>query len=57
MEPSDLLNDPCISFWFKNAFRKAIERDPVDALVDAELLLFSLKSHFAPLLEGTFSEP
>lgn len=34
-----LLADPSISYWFKSALRSALTRDPVDALLDAELLV------------------
>lgn len=47
----DLLNDPSISFWFKDALRKALKRDPVDALLDAELLYRVIKSHSEEILE------
>ncbi len=34
----DVLADPCVSYELKNTLRRWIERDPVDALADAELL-------------------
>lgn len=41
--PSDdeikrICEDPSISHWFKNAMNSALQRDPVDAANDAELL-------------------
>ena len=38
--PSDneLLNEPCVSFWFKKALRGLSDRDVVDAIRDVELL-------------------
>lgn len=38
--PSDaeLLANPCVSYWLKNAIRDASNRDVVDAANDAELL-------------------
>lgn len=45
---SNILKDPSVSFWLKNAIQTSIERDPVDALKDAEFLvgflLFRLES-------------
>ena len=34
----EVLSDPCASFWLKHALRSAMERDPVDAANDAEVL-------------------
>jgi hypothetical protein len=46
MELSDLiLNDPAASFWLKDALRSALERDPVDAVADAETLAAALRVH------------
>lgn len=36
------LNSPATSFWLKEALNKAMQRDPVDALHDAEELVFLL---------------
>ncbi len=33
-----VLADPAASFWLKNALRSALQRDPVDAANDAEVL-------------------
>lgn len=33
-----ILNDPSASFWLKDALRSALQRDPVDAARDAEVL-------------------
>lgn len=38
-----ILEDPCASFWLKEALRKALERDPVDASNDAYILLAVLR--------------
>lgn len=48
----DLLNDPSISDWLKNALRTALNRDPVDSLNDARLLAAALENH----LEEVFNE-
>ena len=34
----NVLSDPATSFWLKHALSAAIERDPVDAANDADLL-------------------
>lgn len=41
--PQDVLADPAASYWLKDAIRALLERDPVDAACDAEVLamLFS----------------
>ncbi|MFH0918870.1 MAG: hypothetical protein V1913_00795 [Fibrobacterota bacterium] len=41
----ELLSDPSISYWFKEALKSALKRDPIDALSDAELLLRALAAH------------
>lgn len=33
-----LIDDPCVSNWLKTAVKSLVERDPVDAIKDAELL-------------------
>jgi len=35
----DILHDPATSLWLKAASRTALDRDPVDAANDAEMLL------------------
>ncbi len=37
-----LQHDPSTSFWLKEQFEKTKERDPVDALNDAEALVSAL---------------
>ena len=37
-EIAAVLEDPAASFWLKAAIRSALDRDPVDAANDAELL-------------------
>lgn len=34
----EILNDPSASHWLQNALRQALDRDPVDAANDAEIL-------------------
>ena len=38
LEIEQVLSDPAASFWLKDALCSAIERDPVDAANDAEVL-------------------
>jgi hypothetical protein len=35
---NEVLNNPCTSYWLKDAIRTAFNRDILDALRDAELL-------------------
>lgn len=37
-EIAAVLEDPAASFWLKAAIRSALDRDPVDAANDADLL-------------------
>ncbi len=46
-----ILTDLSASFWIKNALRSALERDPVDALNDADVLAKALREH----LDDVFS--
>ena len=39
----NILNDPAASFWLKQAVRDALQRDPVDALLDAVALSVVLR--------------
>lgn len=41
----ELLGDFTVSFWLQDALRSARQRDPVDAVRDAELLLGALRLH------------
>ena len=50
-----ILDDPCASFWIKNALRSALERDPVDALNDAEVLVNILQENLG-ILQGETDE-
>ena len=38
MTTNDLLTDPCVSFWLKDAIKSLSNRDTLDALRDVELL-------------------
>ena len=41
----ELLEDFAVSFWLKNALTTALQRDAVDALHDANLLVKALENH------------
>ena len=43
--------DPAASYWLKNALIEAINRDPVDAAQDAEVLARILKLRAAAAIE------
>jgi hypothetical protein len=51
MTPEELLSDPSLSFWFKDALKSALKRDPVDALSDVELLLGVLSARTRAILD------
>ena len=53
----DILRDPAASLWLKAALRTALERDPVDAANDAEVLLRILDSRLRALLEQLGNAP
>lgn len=48
----ELLNDPAGSYWFRSALAGALDRDPVDALNDAELLVEILRARLAEDMQG-----
>jgi len=48
----ELLEDFAVSFWLKNALTTALQRDAVDALQDANLLVKALENH----LQDIFNE-
>jgi hypothetical protein len=50
MIADDILEDKAASYWLKNALRSALERDPVDAATDAEILAAALKEHLDEVL-------
>ena len=47
-----ILDDPAASYWLKNAVNTALDRDPVDAVNDAEVLLEVLKRHLNAVFQG-----
>ena len=50
--PESILASPIASFWLKNALTTALDRDPVDAVMDAELLAAVLAERTAALLRS-----
>lgn len=51
-----VLADPAASFWLKGALRSALERDPVDAINDAEVLAKLLDQRCQMLLTEDFKQ-
>jgi len=50
LEVEQVLSDPAVSFWLKDALRSALDRDPVDAANDAEVLFRLLHERCRKLL-------
>ena len=48
-----VLVDPAASFWLKDALRSALQRDPVDAANDAEVLATLLRDRCREMLTGS----
>lgn len=46
----DVLSDPASSNWLKVALQTALDRDPVDALIDADILSAVLQDRLNRLL-------
>lgn len=46
----ELQADPCISFWLKEALATLLNRDPLDAERDAELLHRVMQRHLSEIL-------
>jgi hypothetical protein len=47
-----LRQDPCISFWLKQALTDLLDRDPLDAERDAELLHRVMQRNASEALRG-----
>jgi hypothetical protein len=45
-----VLADRCASYWLKNALKTAVQRDPIDAMYDAELLAEILRARTGEVL-------
>ena len=50
MTLKEILADPTISYWLKDAIKTAYERDPVDALHDARRLLKMLGERYTQIV-------
>ncbi len=50
MTLKEILADPSISHWLKEAIRSAYERDPVDALRDAHRLIKMLGERYTQVV-------
>src|SRR5271165_7402652 len=50
MTLKEILADPSVSHWLKDALRTAYERDPIDALVDARSLLKLLGERYTQIV-------
>jgi hypothetical protein len=50
MTLKEILSDPSLSYWLKDAFRTAYERDPIDAVRDARSLLKLLGERYIQIV-------
>ena len=48
---NEILQDPCASFPLKETLKRFLDRDPVDALNDAEVLVIALKNNLRIIRE------
>ncbi len=55
MTLKDILADPSISHWLKDAIKAAYERDPVDAVRDAHRLLKMLGERYTQIVNGNLA--
>jgi hypothetical protein len=54
MNLKEILADPSLSYWLKDALRTAYERDPVAALRDARQLLQLLGQRYTQIVNREF---
>jgi hypothetical protein len=54
MNLKEILADPSVSYWLKDALRTAYERDPVAALRDARQLLQLLGQRYTQIVNREF---
>jgi hypothetical protein len=52
----NILADPCTSRWLRKSLTTALERDPVDAFRDAQVLCRVMSEHAAETLERALSQ-
>jgi len=50
MTLKEILADPSVSYWLKDALQTAYERDPIDALHDARRLLKLLGERYTQIV-------
>lgn len=50
-EVKQLMADPATSFWLKKSLTTALDRDPVDAFLDAQVLCRIVSTRSAETLE------
>jgi hypothetical protein len=55
MTVEEILADPTVSRWLKDALRAAYERDPVDAMHDARCLLKLLGDRYTQIVTRELS--
>jgi hypothetical protein len=48
----EILADPNISYWLKDAVKTAYERDPVEVMRDAHWLLQMLRERYTQMVNG-----
>jgi hypothetical protein len=51
-----IMNGYAATFWLKRTLASALERDPVDALADAEVLARALREHCDNVLQRPMIE-
>ena len=56
MTLKEILADPSISYWLKDAVKTAYEQDPVDALRDARRLLKMLGERYTQTVNGDLAQ-
>ncbi len=56
MTLKEILADPNISYWLKEAVKTAYEQDPVDALRDARRLLKMLGERYTRIVNGDLGQ-
>ena len=56
MTLKEILTDPSISYWLKDAVKTAYEQDPVDALRDARRLLKMLGEPYTQIVNGDLAQ-
>ncbi len=55
-EAEILMKDPATSFWLKRSLAKALDRDPVDAFHDAQVLCRIVTNRASEVLESALTQ-